>query len=232
MQDRIRAPFLIAALACAGLAFAIEAGSSLAERFGVESPPGVGIPTMALIDGMLAFTLLLMVLGLVLSQELIGRFQGCATCVVSCLTILASIVAIFAALTLLMLMIGLIGSFFGIVIYVAVFGHFPRGTAASILALLLTLKVACGVLLPFANQRFVQRTGLLLLLITSIALNVVIAFLHDFVPGVLVSVTDAIAGIVVGIVALIWAIVLLIGGVIGIITALKPPSIGGEAATP
>jgi hypothetical protein len=231
MQDRIRAPFLIAAFVCAVLAFAIEAGASLAERFIQENPPGVGIPTMALIDGMLAFTLLLQVLSLFVSQELIGRFQGCATVVVSCLTILASIVAIFAALTLLLLMIGLIASFFGIVIYFAVFANFPRGAAATILALLLSLKIACGVCLLLAQQRVVQATGLVLLLITSLVMNIVIAFLHDLMPRFLVSITDAVGGIIVGIVAVIWAIVLLVGGVIGVVTALKPPEIGGEAVT-
>ena len=99
-------------------------------------------------------------------------------------------------------------------IYLAVFGHFPRGTAATILALLLSLKIACGICLPLAQQRFLQGTGLLLLLITSLVLNIVIAFLHDLVPGILVSLTDAVGGIVVG-----------------IVTALKPPDIGGEAVT-
>ncbi len=229
-MDRIRAPFLIAAFICAVVGFSIEAGASLAERLGIDHPPGVGIPAMALVDLMLAFTLLLMVLSLILNQELIGRFQGCATFIVSCLTLLAAIVVIFAALTLLFLMIGLIGSFFGIVIYLAVFADFPRGTAATILALLLSLKIACGILLVLANQRIVQATGLLLLLITSLVLNIVIAFLHDLVPLLLVSVTDAVGGIVVGIVAAIWAIVLLVGAVIGIVTALKPPSVGGDAA--
>lgn len=230
-MERLRAPFLIAALVCAGLALAIELGASLAEPLGVEDPPGVGIPAMALVDAMLVFTLALMAVSLVVPQAIVGRLQGCATLITSCLVLLAAIVVILVALGLLFLMLGLVASFFGIAIYLAVFADFPRGAAAVILSLLLALKIAAGICLPLAHQRFIQATGLLLLLITSLVLNLVIAFLHDLVPGILVSITDAVGGIVVGIVAVIWAIVLLIGGVIGVLTAIRPPDIGGEAVT-
>lgn len=230
-MERLRVPFLIAALACAGLALAIELGASLAQWLGVEDPPGVGIPAMALVDTMLVFTLGLMAVSLVVPQSIVGRFQGCATVITSCLVLLASCVTIFVALGLLFLMLGLIASFFGILIYLAVFADFPRATAAGILGLLLVLKIAAGICLPLAHQRFVQATGLLLLLITSLALNLVIAFLHDIVPLILVSITDAVGAIVVGILAVIWAIALLVGGVIGVLTAIRPPDIGGEAVT-
>ena len=63
-------------------------------------------------------------------------------------------------------------------------------------------------------------------------LNIVIAFLHDFPPGILVSVTDAIAAIIVAILAIIWAIFLIIGGVVGVLAAIKPPQIGGGEESP
>lgn len=231
MIERLRWPFLVVALICAFLAMSIELGSALAERLNVEDPPGVAIGAMALVDVMLVFTLALMTVSLILPKDVVGRLQGCATVITSCLVLLAAIVVIFAALALVLLMIGLIASFFGIVIYVAVWGDFPRGTAAAILALLLALKIAAGICLPFAHQRFVQATGLILLLLTSIVLNVVIAFVHDLVPLLIVSLVDGILAIVIGIVAVLWAIALLIGGVIGVVTALQPPDIAPEAVT-
>lgn len=230
-MERLRAPFLVAALILAIVALAIELGASLAEWLGVDSPPGLGIPALALVDTMLVFTLALMTISLVVGDAVVGRLQGCATVITSCLVLLASIPVIFIALGLLFLMIGLIASFFGIAIYAAVYATFPRGTAAAILALLLALKIAAGICLPFAHQRFVQATGLILLLLTSIVLNLVIAFLHDLVPRFLVSITDAVGAIVVGIVALIWAIVLLIGGVIGVLRIIQAPKVGGDAVT-
>ncbi len=231
MIERLRAPFLIIALICAGIALAIELGAWLAQALGIEDPPGLAIPAMALVDILLVFTLALMTISLVVPHAIVGHLQGCATVITSCLVILAAIAAIFVALGLLFLMIGLIASFFGIVIYLAVFAHFPRGAAAAILTLLLALKIAAGICLPLAHQRFIQATGLLLLLITSLVLNLVIAFLHDLVPILLVSITDAVGAIVAGIVAVIWAIVLLVGGVISVLKIIRPPDIGGEAIT-
>jgi hypothetical protein len=237
-MDRLRVPFFLGALACAAIALAIELGSLSLEAFPqlaaflkVDEPPGFGIPAIALVDIMLVFTLAMMAASLKVPEAIMGRVQGCATVIVSCLVATAAIVTIFLALGLLLLMIGLIASFFGVIVYFAVFANFPRGAAATLLGLLLSLKIATGVLLLLAHQRFVQATGLLLLLITSLVLGIVITFLHDLVPRFLVSITDAVGAIVVGIVAVIWAIVLLIGGVIGVLKIIQAPNIGGEAVT-
>jgi hypothetical protein len=161
-------------------------------------------------------------LGVVLPQSLMGRVQGIASLVLSILLITGAIVAIFAALTLLLLMVALIASFFGIIVYLAVFGDFGRNQAAIILSVLLAAKIAFGVLLILAHQRFLQNKGLVLLVVTSLIANVVISILHGLVPIVLVSVTDAIAAIIVSVLAVVWAIGLLVGAIIAIIRIIKP----------
>ena len=227
-MDRLKRPFLVAALILAILALGIELGTGLATVFGLDAPPGLAIPYLALVDSVLVFTLGLMVVSLVVPERVIGRVQGCATLILSILILLASIVLVFAAIALLLLMIGLIASFFGIIIYMSVFGHFPRGAATVILGLLLSLKVAMAVCLVLAHQRFLENKGLVVLVVVSLALNVVIAFLLDLLPGPLVSITDAIAGIIVAIVAIVWSILLLIGAVIAVIRVIRPPQIGGR----
>lgn len=227
-MEKIRKPFLVAALILAIVVLLIELGTGIATAFfGLEEPPGIGIPYLAMVDGILVFTLAHMTISLVVPERVVGRVQGCFTLVTGCLILLAAIVAIFAAITLVLLMIGLIASFFGAIIYLAVWGDFPRGAAAIILALLLVLKLVMAVCLVLAHQRFLTMIGLIALVITSLVLNIVIAFLHDLPPGFLVSVTDAIAGIIVAILAIIWAIALVIGGVVGILAAIKPPQVGG-----
>jgi hypothetical protein len=57
--------------------------------------------------------------------------------------------------------------------------------------------------------------------ITSLLGNVVAVFLHGLVPGILVSITDDLAGIVFAVVAIVWAIVLLIGSIPAIVRALQ-----------
>ena len=226
-MDKIRKPFLIAALILSILVLLIELGAALATVFVPREPPGIGIPYLAMVDAILVFTLAHMTISLVVPERVVGRVQGCFTLVTGCLILLAAIVAIFAAITLVLLMIGLIMSFFGAIIYLAVWGDFPRDAAAVILALLLLLKLVMAVCLVLAHQRFLTLFGLIGLVITSLVLNIVIAFLHDLPPGFLVSVTDAVAAIIVAILAIIWAILLIVGGVMGILAAIKPPQVGG-----
>ncbi|MFD0578813.1 hypothetical protein [Dactylosporangium darangshiense] len=90
-----------------------------------------------------------------------------------------------------------------------------------ILSLIMFLKFVFAGALTAAQQRFLQNKGLVLLTLTSLLVTIVVSFLHGIVPGVLVSITDAIAGIVCAIAAIIWAIVLLVGAVVAIVTAAR-----------
>jgi hypothetical protein len=223
----LRRPFLIAALVLSVIVVMIETSTGLATAlsgfFHLESPPGLGIPYLVLVDGVLAYTLGLMVVSLVVPERIVGRLQGCVTLIVSIVVLLGSIVLVFAAITLLLLMIGLLASFFGAVIYFAVFADFPRDAAALILGTLLTLKVVMAVCLVLAHQRFLENKGLVILVILSLVLNLVIAFLHDLLPGFLTSITDAVAAIIVAIVGIIWSVLLLIGAVIAVLRVIRPP---------
>jgi len=225
-MDKLRWPFLLAAIIIAVVIVTLELGSAapfVKSLLNLEDePPGIAIAALALLDVQLLFATAIYGVGVILPQALMGRVQGIASLILSILLILGSIVAIFAALTLLLLMLALIASFFGIVVYVAVFGDFGRSQAAIILSVLLIAKIAVGALLVLAHQRFLQNKGLVLLVLTSLIANVVVGFLHGLVPIVLVSVTDAIAAIIVSILALIWAIGLLVGAIIAIIRIIKP----------
>ncbi|CAN5648436.1 hypothetical protein BH23CHL6_BH23CHL6_01050 [soil metagenome] len=225
-MDKLRWPFLVAAIILSATIVTIELGTaaaSIQRLLGLDDePPGIGIPALALIDVQLVFATILYGLGVILPHPTIGRLQGIASLILAIVLIIGSIAAIFLALTLLFLMLALIGSFFGIVVYLAVYGDFGRAQAALILSVLLIGKVAVGVLLLLAHQRFLQNKGLVLLVVTSLIGNVVVSILHALVPIVLVSVTDAVAAIIVAILALIWAIGLLVGAIIAIVRILKP----------
>ena len=232
-MDRLRRPFLIAALVLVVVALLIEIGAAFANTvLDIDDPPGLGIPYMAMIDGVLVYTLGLMVVSLVVPEAVIGRFQGCATLVLAIVVLLASLVLIFVAFALVMLMIGLLASFFGAPIYLAVFGDFPRGAAAVILGLLLILKIAAAVCLVLAHQRFIQNKGLVLLVLTSLVANVLVAFLHDLLPLILVSILDGVAAIIVGIFALIWAVILLVGAIVAVVRAIRVPDVAGGDEAP
>jgi hypothetical protein len=183
--------------------------------------PGLGIPYLALVDGLLAYTLIMMVLTFVLNANVQAKLQAILTLILSFFLVLGSIVLIFVALAKLLLMIALFFAIpFGTIIYLAIWGSFPKGAAAAILSLLMLLKIIASICLPIAHQRFLVAKGLIVMILTSFVCMIIVSFLHGIVPTPLVSITDALAAIIVGIIALIWAIVVLVGAIIATVQAL------------
>ncbi len=210
-MDLRKTPLLIA-LALAGVVVLIEIGSPLILGTDDDSPPGRGIPYLALVDVIVAYTLVLTSLPLIVPDRVQGKVQGIVTLVASIVLLIAAFVLTLLALVALLLMVTMFLSIpFGTIVYVSLFGDFETGRAAAILTLLMILKLVGVVLLIVAQPRFLQNKGLVLLVLTSLIATIVVSFLHGLVPGVLVSITDALAAIVVGIAAIVWAIVLIIG---------------------
>jgi hypothetical protein len=181
-------------------------------------PPGMGIPYLAVLDGVLLFTVLLTGSALVLNQAVVANTQGIVSFILSLLSVIAGIAAIISALVLVIIMIALLLAVpFGTIAYMILYGFFDRDGASVVLSLLMVLKIAFAVTLILAQQRFIERKGLMLLIGCSLLGNVVISFLHGFVPIFLVSITDGIAAILVALCGTIWWLILLIGAIPAII---------------
>src|SRR5215813_11968545 len=119
--------------------------------------PGLAIPYLALIDGLLLWTIGLVASALILPQRILGRIQGIATFIFSLLLIIAGIMLVIAAFTLLMVMLGLfLSPPFGTIAYLAIWGFFNRGGASASLGLIFFLKLVFIVFLLLAQQRFIQ----------------------------------------------------------------------------
>ncbi len=232
----IGSPWAARILSGAGSVTSQLDASGIAEKLGIdqgdvensinnasgESPPGLGVPALALLDGLLLFTVALMGASLILPERIHGRIQGVVTLLVSLSVLLAGIALAFKAFALLMLMITLLLAIpFGTLVYLVKYGSFDRGAAAAILSAVMLLKLGFAGFLAFAQQRFLSMKGLVLIVITSLIAVIIVTFLHGLVPGILVSITDAIAGIVVAILAILWAAFLLLGSIISVIKAIK-----------
>ncbi|MCI0580773.1 MAG: hypothetical protein L0331_31820 [Chloroflexi bacterium] len=199
-----------------------EAAAEL-DEIDISDLPGFAIRYLALIDGILFFTVALIGVALLLPDNLQGKIQGVVTLVFSVLIILAAIAMILAAIAAVTTMVILLLAIpFGTLVYLIKFGSFPRGEASAVLGLLLLLKFGFVVSLVVAQQRFLQGKGLVLIILTSFLAVIVVSFLHGLVPGILVSITDAIAAIVVAVLAVIWAVILLIGSIPAVLKAIKP----------
>jgi hypothetical protein len=184
--------------------------------------PGLGIPYMALVDGVLLFTIALVASSMVITDRVQGRVQGCATFLLSLVLVIASIALIFAALFLLLLMIALFLAVpFGTIAYMAIYGFFNRPGAAAILGITLLMKVGFAACLVLAQQRFLQNRGLVLLTLSSLVANIVLSFLHGLVPLPLVSITDALGALIMGICGCAWWLLALVGAIPAILKIIR-----------
>lgn len=228
-MDALRRPLFFTAVALILIAVLVELGSLAV--VGVDSTaatdfdlptPGLGIPYLALLDGLVLFTILLIGVSLIIPERVHGRVQGIITLVVSLLVLLGAIMMIIYALSLLILMVSLLMAVpFGTAIYMATFADFDLTASRSTLSLLMMLKLGFAVCLVLAHQRFLENKGLVLIILSSLLATVIVSFLHGLFPGFLVSITDDIAAIVVAILAAIWAVVFLIGSIPAVIKALR-----------
>src|SRR5262245_28632433 len=177
-MERLRVPFFVIALAAMILVVLMEIGSpfllggydvgaQISQQSGDlgvsvppgghSAPPGIGIPYMALVDGIMLFTVLLMGSGLIVPERIQGRVQGVVTLIFAFLLILAALVMLFIAIAKLILMVTLLLAFpFGTIAYLIIWGSFPRGDAAVVLSLLMFLLLVVACFLLAAQQRFIQ----------------------------------------------------------------------------
>lgn len=227
MFGTVNKPLFIVALILLTVAVLAEIGSlamlgSAAEKIKDAPQPGLAISYLALMDGLLLFTLALIALGFFLPGRVHGTVQGIITFIVSLLVLIGSIILLVVAIALLILMVSLLLAVpFGTIAYFAIYATFEVGAAAATLSLIMTLKLFCAGFLVFSFPRFLQNKGLIFIFLTSFLASIIISFLHGFVPGFLASITDAIAAIVVAILAIIWALIIFIGSIPAIIKVLR-----------
>jgi hypothetical protein len=243
--NELRSPFLVLAIVLAAVAVLLELGSSHVLGGGsagadlrreaevqeveldgstadVDEPPGRAISYLALVDGILLYTVGLMGLSLVIPQRAHGRAQGVATLIGSIvLIIVAFILGLIALIELLVMVTLFLAAPFGTIAYLAIWGFFPRGEAAAVLSLLMLLKLAAAVFLVLAQQAFLKQKGLVALVLTSLVCNVIVAFLHGFVPLVVVSIVDTLSALIIAIIAIIWGIILLIGSIPSVVSSIR-----------
>ena len=226
-MDRLRAPFFWLAGFMLLIALLIECASSFilnaVHKAGLEaSTPGLAISYLPILDGLLLYTVLLMGLGILMPRSVIGRIQGIVTLVLALFGLLGAIAMALVALGLLILMITLLVAVpFGTIAYFVAWADFPTGAATATLGLILLLKAAFCILLILAHQRFLQNKGIVILSAVSLGATLLAAFLIDFPPRFLASITDAIGALIIAVVGAIWLLILLVGSILATISSIR-----------
>ncbi|HET6162423.1 MAG TPA: hypothetical protein VFG37_02060 [Planctomycetota bacterium] len=183
--------------------------------------PGLGLAFLALLDGLVVYSVLLMALALLLPDRVQGRLQGILSLIVSLVGVIGSIILVIVAFVLLMVMVAMFLAVpFGTIAYLAIYGSFNTGGATAVLGVLMILKLAACVCLLIAHPRFLQNKGLVFLILTALLGQFVLTILHAIVPGILCSITDTLGAIVIAVLALIWLVVMLVFSVISLVKAV------------
>jgi len=231
MLDQLRRPFFFLALALITIIVLVELASLKLVGLGagtggmaaaLDAPtPGFGIPYLAILDGLVLYSIILIAVSLFLPEALHARLQGIATLIISLLCLLLAFMMTVAAIGLLVLMVSLlVAPIFGTIAYFAIYADFDRDSAAITLSLLTALKIGRAGCLLLAQQRFLQNKGLVAIIAISMLANMLLVFLHGIVPSFLVSITDMVGAVIIAILALLWALVFLVGSVISIVKAV------------
>lgn len=202
-----------------------EREEALAQRGEVSDagdPPGLALPALAVVDAMLMLSIVGLAASLVVPDRILARTVAPINLIASFLMILGAIVVFVVTMVLLFLMVGLfLAPPFGTITYLVRWGFFPRGEAQLMLGILLFLKIVMFLSLFAASPRIVKNKGMMAMIGTSVVLQLLIGLLLSIVPLPLVSITDAIAALVVLIVGIVWAVVILVGSLIGSIRLLR-----------
>lgn len=222
----LRKPLLVAAWLVALVVVLTESGGQ-ASFFGWRVPkPGVelvgyGLENLHLLDLGLFVSLTVIVAPLVLPPKPVARVQGLVFIGFAIYAVLLGLVVLIETLAKLVLMVALLLAIpFGTLIYLAKYGDFPVQEAGVVVSSVMLLKVVCAVLVILAHPLFLMNLGLVLQIATTLVAMVVISFLHGFVPGILVSITDAIAGLVNVVLGIVWALVIGLGAIPNVLGAL------------
>lgn len=184
--------------------------------------PGLGIASLAFIDGILLYSWSTIKAGSIIPEKVLTPATKIANFLFFLFLLIMAITTIFVAIALIMLMISLLLAIpFGTIVYMIVYADFPKGAAQATLGALMSLKILFAISLVIGEKRlFEDYRKFLLLLLCSFIANIIIGFVHGLVPGFLVSITDAVGAIVVVIIALLWIITMFIGSIINLITLI------------
>src|SRR5262249_6033416 len=148
------------------------------------SPPGVGVRSLAFIDIVLAYALLLITLDSIGGlRPVFSRIQGVVTLILSILGILAAIAFIYLTIALVVLMLSLLVSPpFGTFASFPIWGRFDKAPARLLLGLDMTLKLFGIAAIALSNPAFLKNKGFLFLMLCSLGMTFVLGLLHAFPP--------------------------------------------------
>jgi len=204
---------------------ALAVSTELASSFFVDlhaKNPGLGIKALALLDGFILYAWSVKMFSPLLNPGIQIPLVKISDFIVAIVLLLTGIAVAFAAIAFITFLISLLLAIpFGTIAYMAAFSSFKTGASAATLGLLMSLKTAFVICIVISEQNlFKYYRSLIIVILCSFLTNIIVSVLHSFPPQFLVSITDAIAALIVTIIGLIWILISLIPAAVGVISVV------------
>lgn len=219
----LRKPLLIVSSILCVIIVALEVSSKwILQAVGSDDAPGLALLSMSLVDGALAITVLFMALSLIVPARIMGIIFGIANFLLFLLMLIASCIMFYVSLAALMLMVSLFMAVpFGTLAYLAAFGSFDTSTARLLLGLIMSLKIGLVACLLFGHPSYLKVKSLVFLVLTAFLAGLIVAVLHGFAPVIFVSITDALAAVIISVLGFIWSMYKFIGSIPSMLKGLR-----------
>lgn len=194
-----------------------------------DSAPGLGGPYLALLDGIILYTIILMAIGHFDFKAQTARIASVVTLILSFIGVFGALLMIIAAFVAIFLMLGLLlAAPFGTIAYFATYADFPKGVAVGALSFIMVLKLFFLVMLALTDLGYLKNKGLVILVALSLLATWLTSFLIALPPGFLSSITDAVGALITAVIAFVVLIVMFIMSIVAVYRSLKFSSPGRE----
>jgi hypothetical protein len=224
-MGNLRLPFFVLAVLTMVLVVAFELATLAVLRSAAgagESPPGLGGPYLALLDGLLLYFVIVASFGYFGFKALTARVVAVASLILSFVGVIGSILLIVAAFLAIVLMLGLLfAAPFGTLAYFAVYADFPKEKAVAALSFIMLLKVFFLFMLAFTHPGYLKNKWLVLLIGVSMLATWLTSLLIAWPPGILASITDAVGALVTAVIGCLWLIATFIASIVAIVRVLR-----------
>lgn len=186
------------------------------------APPGYSLEADGLYLWVVFFSILISLIGMLIPKASVHRVGMIVSLINSVFVIFISIFLIVQAILKLIVMIilftvGIPPLIPPFILYVAIYGFFPKATVLTLGGLGLLCKIVAAVLLWIGGSQIIRIKSSTLLLLTGFVTFFIIEFGLGF-AGIFASIADAVIGIIIAIVVIMWSVFVLIGSIRGLLS--------------
>ena len=186
-----------------------------------KNPPGFGLEADGLYIWTVFFSILISLIGMLVTKASVHRIGMIASLVSSIIVIFLSIFLIVKAIIKLIIMLALLFSGLLSFLYFIIYEiPFPTGVVLSLAGLGLFCKILSAIFMWTGGSNIIRIKSFTILILIGFVTSIIILVVYPIIKYMLVAaIADAIIGIIIAIIVIIWSLVILIGSLRGLVAS-------------